>query len=185
MFRRRTKHAFHHRIRDMFWPRAGWRRSSAYVGHRIGRLPGTPYSIAAGFACGAAVSFTPFIGFHFLLAAGLALILRGNLLASAIGTVVGNPWTFPGIWLATYRVGAMVSGHSHGGEVAVRHLTLTMILDHPGQVFLPMVIGGTLLGIVAWFLFFFPVRAAVSAYHARRVLRRTKKARHRKLELEV
>jgi uncharacterized protein (DUF2062 family) len=46
-------------------------------------------------------------------------------------------------------------------------------------------VGGTLAGIVAWFVFFFPVRAAVSAYRARSLMRRTKKARHRKLELEV
>ena len=34
---------------------------------RLGRLPGTPYSIAAGFACGATVSFTPLVGLHFFL----------------------------------------------------------------------------------------------------------------------
>ena len=89
MFRRRIPHGWYRRIRDFFWPRSGWRRSSTYVAHRIGRLPGTSYSIAAGFACGAAVSFTPLIGFHFALAALLALLVRGNLLASALGTAVG------------------------------------------------------------------------------------------------
>jgi uncharacterized protein (DUF2062 family) len=184
MFRRRIQHGWHRRIRDLFWPQSGWRRSSTYVAHRIGRLPGTPYSIAAGFACGAAVSFTPLIGFHFVLAAMLALIVRGNLLASALGTVVGNPWTFPGIWLATYRLGSMVVGQPAEGLTPER-LTLMLIVEQPGQVFFPMMVGGTLAGIVAWFVFFFPVRAAVSAYRARSLMRRTKKARHRKLELEV
>ena len=64
-------------------------------------------------------------------------------------------------------------------------LTLMLIVEQPGQVFFPMMVGGTLAGIVAWFVFFFPVRAAVSAYRARSLMRRTKKARHRKLELEV
>ena len=36
--------------------------------------------------------------FHILLAMLLALLIRGNLIASGIGTVVGNPWTFPLIW---------------------------------------------------------------------------------------
>ena len=184
MFRRRIHHGWRRRIRDLFWPRSGWRRSSTYVAHRIGRLPGTPYSIAAGFACGAAVSFLPLIGFHFLLAAMLALIVRGNLLASALGTVVGNPWTFPGIWLATYRLGSMVVGQPAEGLTPER-LTLMLIVEQSGQVFFPMMVGGTLAGIVAWFVFFFPVRAAVSAYRTRSLMRRTKKARHRKLELEV
>jgi uncharacterized protein (DUF2062 family) len=134
MFRRRIQHGWHRRIRDLFWPRSGWRRSSTYVAHRIGRLPGTSYSIAAGFACGAAVSFTPLIGFHFVLAAMLALIVRGNLLASALGTVVGNPWTFPGIWLATYRLGSMVLGQPQEGLTPER-LTLMLIVEQPGQVF--------------------------------------------------
>jgi uncharacterized protein len=184
MFRRRIHHGWRRRIRDLVWPRSGWRRSSTYVAHRIGRLPGTSYSIVAGFACGAAVSFTPLIGFHFVLAALLALIVRGNLLASALGTAVGNPWTFPAIWLAAYRLGSMVLGQPEAG-LAPERLTLMLIVEQPGQVFLPMMVGGTLLGIVAWFVFFFPVRAAVSAYRARRLMRRTKKARHRKLELEV
>ena len=69
---------------------------------RLKRLQGTPYSIATGFACGVAISFTPFIGFHMILAALTAWLIRGNIIASAIGTIVGNPWTFPFIWLAVF-----------------------------------------------------------------------------------
>ena len=29
---------------------------------------------------------------------------------SAIGTAVGNPWTFPFIWAAIYRTGAFILG---------------------------------------------------------------------------
>ena len=78
----------------------------------------------------------------------------------------------------------MVVGQPAEGLTPER-LTLMLIVEQPGQVFFPMMVGGTLAGIVAWFVFFFPVRAAVSAYRARSLMRRTKKARHRKLELEV
>lgn len=77
---------------------------------RLKRLQGTPYSIATGFACGVAVSFTPFIGFHMILAALTAWLLRGNIIASAIGTIVGNPWTFPFIWLAVFYTGHFFLG---------------------------------------------------------------------------
>lgn len=98
------------KLRGFFWPHIGWRRAAKYLGHRIARLPGTPYSIAAGFACGAAVSFTPFFGLHFLFAALLALALRANVLASAFGTIVGNPWTFPLIYAAAHPLGQAILG---------------------------------------------------------------------------
>jgi hypothetical protein len=49
----------------MIWPKSGWRRSWQYTMYRVGRLPGTGYAIAGGFAWGAAMSFTPLIGLHF------------------------------------------------------------------------------------------------------------------------
>src|SRR3546814_7251488 len=88
MFKRRIPLPFHRRARSFLWPRGGWRRSGTYVAHRLRRLPGPPYRIAAGFASGAAISFTPFIGLHFVLATLLALCIRGNIVASAIGTMV-------------------------------------------------------------------------------------------------
>ena len=66
MFQRRRQLRPHHRLRNFFWPTSGFRRSFSYLWHRIARLPGTPHAIAAGFAFGAAISFTPFIGGHFL-----------------------------------------------------------------------------------------------------------------------
>ncbi|MFR8207121.1 MAG: DUF2062 domain-containing protein [Alphaproteobacteria bacterium] len=55
------------------------------------------------------------MGFHLLLAALTAWIIRGNILASALGTAAGNPWTFrlsgcrfsipdAGCWAAIMRI---------------------------------------------------------------------------------
>lgn len=78
---------------------------------QLKRLPGTPYSVAAGFACGVAISFTPFIGFHLILAAITAWLIRGNVVSSAIGTLIGNPWTFPFIWIAVLSTGRFFLGN--------------------------------------------------------------------------
>ena len=66
------------------------------------------FRFGVGFACGAAVSFTPFIGFHSALAALLAWSIGGNILASAIGTAVGHGLPVPALGSAlayfdTYR----------------------------------------------------------------------------------
>ena len=37
----------------------------------------------------------------------LAWILRGSMAAAIIGTLFGNPWTFPFIWYLSYEVGKL------------------------------------------------------------------------------
>jgi len=177
MFKRRHPLPFHKRAGAVFWPRGGWRRSGVYVAHRLRRLPGTPYRIAAGFASGAAVSFTPFIGLHFVLAALLAVAVRGNIIAAAIGTVVGNPWTFPFIWLWIYSLGRWVLGFRYSAKDLPEDMAIQHIVDHPFEVLLPMVVGGIPTAIVAWFVFFWPLQRAVAEYQKARKRRLRKRLR--------
>ena len=90
MFKRRIQKTLGDKILGFFWPTIGWQRAWAYIMLRLARLPGSAYSIAGGFACGAAMSFTPFVGLHFVLSAILAWSIRANIIASVIGTTVGN-----------------------------------------------------------------------------------------------
>ena len=181
MFRRRTPLPLLHRVRELLWPRKGWRRATMYLAHRVRRLPGTPYRIAAGFASGAAISFTPFIGFHFVCAALLALIVRGNIVASAIGTAVGNPWTFPFIWAWIYALGEWMRGQPAATHI-LKLMSLTYIFDHPMEVLWPMTLGGIPTAIVAWFAFFLPIRGAVAEYQYLRRKRIRRKIRRERDE---
>ncbi len=166
MFGRRRRSSPGARLRDFLWPRAGWRRVGLYVGHRVRRLPGSPHSIALGLAWGVAVSFTPLVGFHFVLAAVLAWATGGNVLASALGTAVGNPWTFPVIWFAAYHAGSWILG---GDGAAPGVFTMSSIFDNPQSVLLPMMVGGVPMGAGAWLISFWLVRRAVARYqHMRR-----------------
>lgn len=176
MFRRRNEiNKPHEIVREWLWPRMGWRRMAMYVGHRVSRMPDSAVSLAAGFACGAAISFTPFIGFHFVLAALLAWILNANVLASAFGTVVGNPWTFPFIWWWTYKLGSWFVGNV-GAELP-EDPSLGYIFSHPAQVLVPMSIGGFISGFVAWVVVFVPVYRMIASYQNMRRWRRTRRKR--------
>jgi uncharacterized protein (DUF2062 family) len=171
VFRRRRKRVIWARLLEFVWPRMGWRRAGKYYIFRIKRLPGTPYTIACGFALGAAVSFTPFIGLHFVLAGLLAWALRANLLASAIGTAVGNPWTFPGIWFGVLWLGSKIMGQDMP-DISFTDFTGTMIFDQFSTIGLPMLVGGVPAGLVAWVIFYFPIRRAIANYqHHRRTTR--------------
>ncbi len=172
MFRRRQKPSIWYRLREFFWPSMGFVRSTRYVAHRIGRMPGTPSSIAFGFAIGAAVACTPFVGFHLGIALVLAWLLRGSPLAAAIATqVVGNPWTIPFILVGTYRLGARLLG-----EASLHHLPTEVhvgyIFHHPGQVLLPMILGSAPLALTMGTVSFFAAQFLVSRYHLRRRSRR-------------
>ncbi|GAB4364239.1 MAG: DUF2062 domain-containing protein [Kiloniellaceae bacterium] len=181
MFKRRNPLPLHQRAGAFLWPRSGWRRSGAYVAHRLRRLPGTPYRIAAGFASGAAVSFTPFMGLHFVLAALLAVLVRGNVVASAIGTAVGNPWTFPFIWLWTYSLGNWILGSGKSLTESPEDLSFFHhIFDNPLDVLLPMLVGSVPTAVVAWFVFFWPFQRIVDGYQKarkRRLRKRVQKGR--------
>ena len=105
MFRRRVPLSFAGKIKEILWPRKGFSRLYSYLVQRVLRMPGSAYSLASGFACGVAVSFTPLVGFHLLLACGLAYFIRGNLATALLGTIFGNPWTFPLIFVLLQAIG--------------------------------------------------------------------------------
>ncbi|MBL6945248.1 MAG: DUF2062 domain-containing protein [Rhodospirillales bacterium] len=186
---RRKKISLSGRVREFLWPRSGWRRTFSYLFHRMARLPGSPYFVAAGFACGAALSFTPFVGMHIALACLLAWTIRASLLSAAIGTVVGNPWTFPFIWIWIYESGRWMLDES-GGEVAEElnfseffgsfteaflRFDLVYLVETAWPVFWPMVIGGIPTALVVWFVFYLPLKPVVAAYQRRRWIRCMKK----------
>lgn len=190
MFQRRQKLSVFQRLRQFFWPSAGWHRSTRYVFHRVARIPGSSYSLAAGFACGAAISFTPFIGLHFVLSALLALVIRANVVASAIGTAVGNPWTFPFIWIGVYNVGIWIL-RADGVDAqqvdfldvltesmeALHRLDFNYLAEISGPVLVPMLVGSVPAAIAVWFAFYLPLSPMIAKYQAARHHRRTRKFR--------
>ena len=199
MFRRRKPLPLLRWLQGLLWPRTGWRRFFVYYLKRLTRLSGTPHSIAAGVACGAAISFTPLVGLHILLGALLALIVRGNLLAVVAGTLVGNPWTFPFMWLASYEVGQYLLGGRVGGSQpipwsfadvagyaaeAARQVaaagpwtTAKRLAAEARWVVWPMLVGSIPLGIVTGLLIYFPLARAIGFYQLARLRRREKRGR--------
>ena len=197
MFRRRKPLSVLKKLRAVIWPERGFRRLLSYLVQRIVRLPGTPASIASGFASGVAASFTPFLGLHFILAGALAMLVRGNVLASAIGTFFGNPWTFILIWLADYEVGlGVIHALGYGGDLNVMSIdelisimgNVMRFLSFSGniswaelsrdieQVFMPMLIGGTVLGTIAGVISFLLTLWAVKGWRLHRANRLLKAA---------
>ena len=84
-------------------------RTKKYISLSIKRIKGTPQALSLGLATGIAVSFTPFIGLHALLAIFISWVIGGSMAAALIGTLFGNPWTFPFIWYFTFEIGQFIN----------------------------------------------------------------------------
>ncbi|WP_310620544.1 DUF2062 domain-containing protein [Flexibacterium corallicola] len=184
LFKRRHKPTHIEKLRVAVWPRHSWSRSYRYLAKRVMRLTASPHTIALGFAAGAAVSFTPFIGFHFILSFILAYIIRGNFLAAALGTSVGNPLTFPFIWASTYKLGTFFlygyAGHPPRPE-QLGHQFIRQSFDALWPIIKPMILGSIPLGIIAGVVFYFIIRFGVEAYQKTR--QRRIQLRHKAVQL--
>lgn len=138
----------------------GLRRTTRYWRHRLVRLKDSNYSVAAGLAFGAAISFTPLPGAHIIGALALCFIFRANLIAGVLGTLVGNPWTLMPMWWFSYLVGKWtfiqlgyrvrnMPGHFEWNEF-MREVT-----HDPMRLLAPWVTGGFIVMILSWPIFYF------------------------------
>ena len=137
-----------------------------YYKLRLARLPASNYAISSGFACGSMVSFTPLLGLHFILAVIFAFLIRGNFIAALIGTVVGNPITFPFIWGLIYKVGTYVTNIQHIN--IGRKINFDMIINQTYEIFFPMLLGGIIIAPLVWIISYFIIYSFISSYRRRK-----------------
>lgn len=178
-FKRRVLRTKMQNIREALWPSMGWWRLLKYYRARIVRLSSPAHSIAVNLAGGAAMSFTPFFGAHIFTALGFAWLTGAgmNVVAAMVGTFVGNPWTFPFLLYSSYRVGKWLLQYSGAMDFDV-HLDSNFVEDHADglwdflvtnfyDVFVPTALGGTILAILSfpiyYYTFFYLVRGAQRA----------------------
>ena len=109
-----------------------------------------PHRVALSFAVGTAISFSPFLGFHLLIAILVAFVFRLNKLEMILGTFVNNPWSFAFVYGGAYFLGAWMLG------VDLPPFTVDLVLKP--AFLLPMLLGcsvfmvagGILAYLAAW-----------------------------------
>ncbi len=178
MFKRRNPLSALQRLRQFFWPREGWKRATLYLWRRTVRLQGSPHDIALGLAVGGFISANPLLGTHILWAGVIVYFIGGNFLAAVAGTWVGNPFSFPFIWIATYSSGSLIMG-GNGRLSELPSLSFGLILDKPLELFqpviLPMLVGSLPVGLVLGVATYYPSLWAIRLYQKRRGIRLAKK----------
>jgi len=167
LFRRRQRASLWERLRVGLWPRRSFVRSFRYMGKRIVRISGSPHAIALGLAIGVYASFTPFFGFHIIIAILIAWGVSANIAAAAIGTAFSNPLTMPFIFAMTYALGRVVlrvfwNVGDEGDPVSFGEF-FTMLEEYDFSsirlVFFQTLVGSLILGaavaLMAYFIVFY------------------------------
>ena len=207
MFKRRERRSIFRFFYEVIFSLKGISRAIGYVGIRLKRIPDTPHKISLGMSCGIFASFTPLFGLHFLIAGLLSYVLRANVLASLIGTFIGNPITFPIITVFNLKLGEWILGSNEyssgdGGKIFEGFLDFIFLIykslfvegsigensvprmnEFLYGVFIPYSLGGLILGISVAIISYFLLRPLVSTYKKKRVslkARRLKKKLMRK-----
>jgi uncharacterized protein len=198
VFKRRDPRSILRILGDAVWPRGGWMRGFQYVRHRMHRLPGTPEQIARGVFAGVFASFTPFFGMHFLVAALLAWVMRGSILAALLGTFFGNPLTYVPIAYVALQSGHFLLGSGMRGAVddsifskfalAAGDLwhnfkaIFTPERAHWSElhrfyddVFFPWMVGAIVPGVISGVICYYLSLSVIRAYQKRRAARFRKK----------
>lgn len=186
MFKRRNPRSVWDWARQMVYPTGGFLRAIQYVRLRLTRLPDEPHRIARGVFAGVFVSFTPFFGIHFIFAALIAWLIRGNILAALLATFVGNPLTTPFIALTSVEFGhwlldvdypltflSIVAAFTNAGN-ELWHNFRAIFTDEVTRwdslarfwetIYLPYLIGGILPGLVVSLLFYWGTIPVLNAY---------------------
>lgn len=101
----------------------------------------TPNEIAFGVALGNFVGILPFLGFHTVMALGLAYLMRLNMMVVFLGTQISNPFSFPFILFISAQLGSLAM---YGSFLNLKFTGDVNILK--GYI-MPTIIGSIILGL--------------------------------------
>jgi uncharacterized protein (DUF2062 family) len=118
--------------------------------YKITKIKDFPESVAVGMAWGVAVSFTPLLGFHLIICYLGTWLMKGNLIAATVGTIIGNPWTFPFIFYLDYKVGTTIFLE----RINYYEFKISFFVEHFEDLFYPTLLGSLPIAVIIWFVTF-------------------------------
>ena len=118
------------------------------------RIKDFPESVAIGAAWGVSVSFTPLLGFHLIICYLGTWVMRGNIIAATVGTIVGNPWTFPFFFFLDYKIGTTI----YFNELGYYEFKISFFINNFESLFYPTLLGSVPLAFTSWFFTFYFIK---------------------------
>ena len=119
-------------------------------------LDDSPEKIAAAFAVGVFIAFSPLLGLHMAMVILSAWLFRLNFVPVLMGALVNNPWTFAPLYGASTWFGVLLYGGDFP-EIVWRNVTLMDFLSSFKPYLGPFFLGTTVLGSVFALLSYFGI----------------------------
>lgn len=159
MFERRNQRSRVQKVKEVFLPTMGWKRMLAYIWLRLKRISvrSSIHSVAAGLSVGWAISFNPMVGTHLLWMIPMSWITGANYIASVIGSLVGNIWTFPAFFYVSYKVGNFALSLI-GLEDGVGNIDAFADASEKGigELFLTTLLGWPIMAVLSYGITYYP-----------------------------
>jgi uncharacterized protein (DUF2062 family) len=148
---------------------------------RLLSLDDPPERTALAFSIGVFIAFSPFLGFHTIVATLIAFLFRFNKIAIYTGTFINNPFlTLVPIIVVSYAVGAFIMGRplkiSDEGMLLLTHPRIFSgdyyreLVREAWEVVLPFTVGGLVLSVICSVVAYPLTLRALRAYRHRRQL---------------
>lgn len=154
-------------------------RSSRYAYLRVVRIKAPAESIALGLALGVFAGALPFLSLQMVIAVSLALLLRGNIVAAALGTWWTNPFNWAVVFPLMYLLGKVfVPIDLEPVSVSeLLQLPLLDVLRTGWRWLLITTLGSCIVGTPLSVATYFITLRVVRAYHDARATRRLERQR--------
>lgn len=122
-------------------------------------LDSHPGHISLGFSVGVFISFTPFIGFHSIMAIVIAFVFRLNKLTCVTATWVNTPLTVIPMLGLSYKLGSFLLGDPPV-ELHVKSMEWQYLKPHAAS----LMIGSSIIGFLAAVLSYIVVYYVIVRY---------------------
>jgi uncharacterized protein (DUF2062 family) len=147
----------------------------------------TPHRVAFGCAIGTFVAFMPIVGIQMLTGGIIAFFVRANIIATLPPAWITNPLTIVPIFYGVYQLGALFTGGAKSmADISALISQIDQVRIDQGLwasmkiagseladgFFIPMTIGGTMVGLLAGAFAYWLTWRAVTAYQHRKRERR-------------
>jgi len=121
---------------------------------RLFKLKGEPKFVAKGFALGSFIGMMPIPGFQMLLSLGIASVVKVHKTAAIIGVFNTNIATGVFVFAFNYWLGKTILGISPDFEFpdTIGINFINVVLSAGSDVFISLLLGGLLTGILSWFI---------------------------------
>ena len=115
---------------------------------KIFRIKDFPESVAIGLAWGVSISFTPLLGLHLIICYSGTILMRGNLIAATVGSVIGNPWTFPFFFYLAYKLGLFF----FFSPLEKYEFKIKFFIENFQDLYFPTLVGSLPIAIIVWLI---------------------------------